>query len=158
LSGFCGTPLPEWPYGDIFVKTIQDVFSKLYERVDLVTNRMNGEGFEAVFEAQLTGLSAKPSCPAQLNATQRAEGTLQAVDFQGAEIWRSRVHSKDLQTQGLTHETDLDREAVFAVIRALVTDWLLELESLPTDRYARRPGLERTAPVPSSQPAPPPIY
>jgi hypothetical protein len=142
----------------VFVKTTEELFSKLYERVDLLRDRPSGGDQEAVFEAELTGLGVAPACPMQPNATYKAEGTLRAVDRHGAELWRSRITAHTLPTKGITSEVASTREAIFGVIKILAVDWIQEIQSVPTERYARASGREKAVPLPSSQPMPPPIY
>jgi len=128
-------------FGTLFVDTVRDRFSRLFEKAIIVNTMNEARDVDAVFEASLTGVQYRLGCIASPDGMFSAEGTLRSFDANGRQAWTSS-RNKSVQSLGMVMKTDIGTD-LSQRIAALVDDWTNELQVVPLARYA--PGAETAA-------------
>lgn len=163
-----GAPPAPGPYGQVFVDTIRDRFSRLFDNTLIVTNVNDAVGVDAVFEARLDKMEWAGGCLISPDGFFSAQGQFKALDGSGRILWNS-AKTEDRLDVGMVGQLELGR-SFGQRIAGLVDSWAQELQIMPVAQYAldeniqvadsprsmRRSYVQNTA-VSSRQAAPAPV-
>ena len=123
------------PFGEIFVKTVRDRFSRLFEQAVVIRDPGDARNVDVVFEATFTGLFYKAGCLVAPQAGFSAEGSLRALAPGKRELWRSGRTESRLEYNGMANTLNLGPD-LSQRISGLVEEWIRELEILSVAKYA----------------------
>ena len=121
-------------FGTLFVDTVRDRFSRLFETASFVNTVEEAGDVDAVFEASLTSVEYKMGCLVSPDGMFSATGQLRAFDFNGRQVWTSS-RNKSQKNVGMVMNIDVGGD-LSRRIAGLVDDWTNELQILPVARYA----------------------
>ena len=125
-------------YGEFFRRTVQEIFSRVYEQVEIVESTPVNAAYSAILEASISSIGFRAGCPATPAEYSKVDGALRALDAEGKEVWHSTFTSKrhDMSGSIKTHDQRVG-EGVGSAMGLLVWDWVQELQQVATKQWAR---------------------
>ena len=125
-------------YGQQLQGTLQDRFSRLFERVAFIDPSTDRSSFDAVFELGISDVGFRFGCMIAPQQFGEVTASLKAVDADGREMWRSAT-TKGHGDAPFVMTMDFNPiigNAVSEAIGKIVDDWTREVTGLEEDRYA----------------------
>lgn len=112
-------------YGEIFAETVQGTLSQVFREVIPIRHPVE-EGYDLIVQAEFTEFVYRFSCMADNVGYYILKGTFRALDYKGAEIWRSNLTEKKFDSSGVLFATYIP-----SIIASLVGSWTQELLTAP---------------------------
>jgi hypothetical protein len=132
LKDRCGFSSGEWAnrYGEIFAEAVQGTLSQVFKEVKPV-RRPVAEGNDVIIQAEFTELAYKRGCRPDPVAYIILNGNFRALDKNGAEIWRSNLTSRKVESPLEMRYTV--EKVIPSAMATLVGEWTKELLGCSTD-------------------------
>jgi hypothetical protein len=126
--GFAARGLAPNRYGEIFAEAVQGTLSQVFKEV-MPVKRPVAEGNDLIIQAEFTEFAYKIGCRPDPVGYFILNGTFRALDTNGAEIWRSNLTSRKVESPiELRYRYE---KVIPSTMATLVGDWTKELLAVP---------------------------
>lgn len=125
-------------YGQQLQDTLQDRFSRLFERVAFIDPAADRSGFDAAFEVGLSDVGFRFGCMVAPQQQGVVQASLRAVDVDGRELWRSptTTGTGDAPFVMAFDFNPIIGEAVSQAMGKLTDSWVREITAMDVAQYS----------------------